>query len=225
MKAFILLLVVVVIIGGSVGGAFIGGVAVGKGQEEGPPVAVLEVPGRSDAAGSTAAGATTEPGGFQQLSPEQVANFRQQAQSGELSAEDLARLRQQFGGGQAGAGAAAGGAGGDFTPGGGFRPGLTGTVKGVEGNEITISTAQGDLVATIGEETTIRLIDDGAIADLLEGMSVTVVGARDESGAIEATTITAAPEGVELGAGGGGFGGGGRGGGGAGGGGFGGGGR
>ena len=32
MKAFVLLLVVVVIIGGSVGGAFIGGVAVGKGQ-------------------------------------------------------------------------------------------------------------------------------------------------------------------------------------------------
>ena len=206
MKAFVLLLVVVVIIGGSVGGAFIGGVAVGKGQNDGPMVADIPVPG-----GSADVGATSEPGGFQQLSPEQVANFRQQAQSGELSAEDLAQLRQQFGGGQAGAGT--GGAGG------GFRPGLTGTVKTVEGNEITVSTAQGDLVATVGEDTTIRIFNDGAISDLIEGMAVTVVGTRDESGTLEAATITAAPEGTDLGAGGaGGFGGGARGGGGFGGG-------
>lgn len=91
MKAFVLLLVVVVIIGGSVGGAFIGGVAVGKGQNDGPMVADIPVPG-----GSADVGATSEPGGFQQLSPEQVANFRQQAQSGELSAEDLAQLRHSL---------------------------------------------------------------------------------------------------------------------------------
>ncbi len=215
MKAFILLLVVVVIIGGSIGGAFVGGVAVGKGQEAGPTVADIPVPGRS----ATVAVEATEPGGFQQLSPEQVGNIRQQFQSGQLSQEDVARLRQQFGGGQAGAGAAGAVAGGG-PAGGGFRGGLTGSVKTIDGNEITISTAQGDLVATIGEDTTIRLIDEGAIADLLEGISVTVVGARDESGTLEAATITAAPEGVELGIGGGGgrggggFGGGGGGGGG-----------
>ena len=74
-------------------------------------------------------------------------------------------------------------------------------------------------MATVGEDTTIRIFNDGAISDLIEGMAVTVVGTRDESGTLEAATITAAPEGTDLGAGGaGGFGGGARGGGGFGGG-------
>ena len=149
------------------GGAFAGGIAVGKSQADDlPSTAVLQP---TDGAGSLDLDA-----------------LRQQFQSGELDPDAFAQLREQFGD-------QFGGAGGGRRFGGG--DGLVGTIETIEGDTLTINTPRGPLQATVGPETTIQVTADGTLADLEAGMQVTVTSERADDGSVVATSITVLPEG------------------------------
>jgi len=159
-KAFISLLVGVLVLGGSIGGAFVGGMALGESRGE-------EV-ARSSSAMEPTSGL---PEGFQ----------------GQFSQEQLDQLRQRFQD-QLGEGAESQGFAG--------LAGLTGTVEKVEGNTVTVNTAQGPLQATIGADTIIQSFTEGTLADLETGTQVTVTGQRGEDGTVEARSILITPEGA-----------------------------
>jgi hypothetical protein len=76
------------------------------------------------------------------------------------------------------------------------RGGLAGTIESVEGNTVTVNTAQGPLQATIGADTTIQTFAEGTLADLEPGLQVTVTGQRAEDGSVQATSILITPEGA-----------------------------
>ncbi|MEE8443429.1 MAG: hypothetical protein V3S37_06725 [Dehalococcoidia bacterium] len=172
-KAFILLLVGVLALGGSIGGAFAGGIALGKSQvEEAAPASPFSLPQSNQS--------QQLPG---QLGQDQLDQFRQQIQNGELSPDQLDQFRQRFQG--------RGGGGGGFAG----RNALTGTIESTEGNTIIVSTAQGPLEATLGADTTIQMSVEGTLEDLTEGTQVTVVGQRGEDGTVEATSIVIVPAG------------------------------
>ena len=170
-KSFTLLLAAFLALGGGLGGAFVGGIALGKNQEGAS--AQTNVPAQQSAVQSDAP------------SPDQL---RQQIQSGELSQEEAAQLRQQFQN-QDGLGAARQGfAAGD---------GLTGTIEKIEGNMVTVNTPQGSLQATIESDTIIQRTIEVTLEDLVEGMRLTVIGERGEDGTVEARTILVIPEGED----------------------------
>ena len=177
-KSFVTLVIAILVLGGSLGGAFVGGIALGKNQEDDVALnsASTQLPSGTDQQASG------------QLTQEQLDQFRQQIQSGEFDPENRDQLRQQFQDqfGQGGPdGLGFGGAGG-----------LTGTIEGIEGDTITINTAQGPLQATISTDTTIQIFAEGTLTDLENGTQVTVRGQRREDGTVEATSITVTPEGL-----------------------------
>ena len=217
-KAFVVLVVLTLVFVGVVGGAFYGGTVVGKNQAE--ESAAADAPALPEGAAAA------------------FAQFRQQAQSGQVD-QAAAQLRQQIrgqlgqGGGQAATGAAQGGgpAGGTGAGGaaggaasaagagagaaggvgaggagfGGFAAGLGGgafgTITSVEGSELKIETPAGVVTVKLTEETTLREISDVSVEELSTGIRLTIAGTRDDSGTIEARTITIIPEGVDFGAG------------------------
>ena len=63
----------------------------------------------------------------------------------------------------------------------------------IEGDQITVNTAQGELRATITAETVIQTITEGSISDLESGMRVTIIGQRSEDGSIVAGSILITP--------------------------------
>ncbi len=86
------------------------------------------------------------------------------------------------GGGDAGNGAGGGGRG--F-----FGGGATGRVKSVDGNTLTISTAQNETKVTLSDSTRIEKPVQGALSDLQPGMQVMVTGQRDTNGNITAVQV------------------------------------
>ena len=98
------------------------------------------------------------------------------------------QFRQQFQG-QAGQAGSQGFAG---------RSGISGTIDKIEGNTVTVTTAQGPLQATIGADTTIQMVAKGTSQDLRTGLRVTVVGQRGADGAVIARSILVTPEGIDL---------------------------
>jgi hypothetical protein len=133
-----------------------------------------------------------------QFTPEDLAQLREQLQSGEIDPETLEQLRQQF---QDRSGQGFGGRGfGDrgFTGQQGFRDqsGLTGTIEGIEGNTVTVNTSQGPLQVTVGEDTVIQRFAEAASTDLQEGKQITVFGQSGEDGTVEASFILITPEGA-----------------------------
>ena len=185
-KSFLLTVVAVLILGGMVGGAFVAGLVVGEGSEdqEAPSVLTLPPPGGSEAS-------TTEPaapsGDIQSLG-----EIFQRIQSGEMTQEEAAQLRQMlqgggFGGpgGRLGAGLAGGGV-------------LSGTVESVEDGKIIVNTPQGPLEASIGPETVIQRTEVSILTadELSEGVQVQVVGQPSETGVIDAASIFVVPEGA-----------------------------
>ena len=120
--------------------------------------------------------------------------------------------RRGAGGGQGGQ-AAVGGAqqGGQAV--GGARP-LFGSIESIADSGFTLETQQGPLPIAVNDETVIIQTLQGTVADLKAGMQVSVFGAADDEGTIEARTVAVIPAGLEdiPGLGGGGFAGRGRGG-------------
>ena len=197
MKGFMILLGGMLVFGLALGGAFVAGTIVGGGDEEATAATTPSIP-------APTTGGQTD--GGQALRQELAA----QIQSGQLTPQDIAQLRQQFAGGAAGGGAGAGaGAGG-----GGFLAGraVQGTIEGIEGNVITLNTFQGPIQVTVASEATIQVTKTGVIGDLSNGMTVAVTGERSEDGSFTAENVIGLPEGGFRGFGGGrGAGGGGRG--------------
>lgn len=183
MKGFVILLAGMLVFGLGLGGAFVAGTIVGGGDEESAATAP-SIP-------APASGGDT--GGDAASFREQL---RERIQSGELTPQEIAQLRQQVAGGAggAGAGAAAGGPGG---AGGGFAAGraLQGTIEGIEGNVITLNTFQGPIKVTIASEATIQVTKAGAIGDLSNGMTVAVTGERSDDGTFTAENVIGLPEG------------------------------
>ena len=181
-KAFLALVVLVLVVGGGVGGAFAGGVALGKTQGDGAPPGVAgETPGLQ----SPGVGAAGQP------NQQTLDQLRQRIQSGEVSAEELEGLRQQFQGRAPGATGGLGSVPGDAGFAGGR--GLTGTVGSVSEGLIVVDTPQGPLRAVIGEETVVSAITQGTLGDLESGVTVTVVGQRGEDGTVRADSILILP--------------------------------
>ena len=105
-----------------------------------------------------------------------------------------------FGGGQGGSfGGAGGGPGGGFGggqggAGDGFPGALTGTIESIEGDIVTVNTAQGTLTATVQPgQTVIQVLSTGSIDDLSQGLRVTVTGDTSEDGTLSATSIVVTP--------------------------------
>ncbi len=188
--SFTLLIGVVVALGISIGGAFVGGIALGKSQDAEAAQATPEVPAPS--------------GGFGLSDGADVASLdllRQRIQSGDATPEELAQLRQGFQSGQGFGGQRFGGQGFGGQGFGGQRfsgrGGLSGTIEKIEGNTITVNTPQGPLQAAVEADTIIQMFAVGTLADLLEGVQVTVFGQRGEDGAVQARSILLVPEGAE----------------------------
>ena len=177
-RAFLVVLVAVVISGGSLGGAFAGGIAVGKTQRSGGETVVTGNQSANDSDQATTG----------EVIPNDFSELRQRIQSGEVSPEDIAELRQQFQSSRGrgmGLGAIAGGGR------------LTGTIASVDGTTLTVDTAQGPLQTEIETETTIQMFIKGDLGDLETGTRVIVVGSRDGDGLVTAGSILIAPEGLD----------------------------
>ncbi|HJN85773.1 MAG: hypothetical protein QGI50_07890 [Dehalococcoidia bacterium] len=210
-KSFMMMLTVFVVLGVSFGGTFIGGVALGKSQgndssaDSSPlrPAAGLQQQG-SDQSGQGFQRANASPEElarlreqFQsgELGPDDLAQIRQRFQSGEVSPDDLSQIRQQFQSGEVSP---------DdlsqirqrFGQGFGGRGALTGSVNQVEGNTVTVETAQGAQQATINDETVIQRFAVAELEDLQAGAQVAVIGQLGEDGLVVARLIYITPEGA-----------------------------
>ena len=174
--------------GGSIGGAFAGGVALGKTQSE-----------DSVASGLPATGGGESQLGQPGLSLPQGGRLRQGIQSGDISQQELDRLREGFrseGLGQQDLGQAfrqsqGGALGGTVTR---DFPGRTGAIEQIEGNTLTISTEEGTVQVLIGTDTTIQRFTEATLAELAEGMRITLIGQPGEDGAVQAVSIIVVPD-------------------------------
>ena len=182
-KGFVSLLVGMLVLGAAIGGSFLGGLVIGKGQEAEAAASVAPVPQPPTAVPQTSG----------QTDGQTLGSLREQFQSGELSPEDLAALRERFQGQAGGGGPGGGGFGGRTRLGGGG--GLTGTIERVDGNTITVNTPLGALQATTGDDTIIQKFTEGTMADLQAGLRVSVTGQRAEDGTVVATSILITAEG------------------------------
>jgi len=72
--------------------------------------------------------------------------------------------------------------------------GLTGVIETVDGQIVTVSTAQGLVNATLEMDTKIRRFAQGTLSDLQPGMRVTLIGEPGLDGAVEARSVLLNPE-------------------------------
>jgi hypothetical protein len=72
---------------------------------------------------------------------------------------------------------------------GGLGRGASGTVESLEGDTLTLSTAQDQTTVLLTDQTVINRFVAVERGDLQPGAQVTVLGERDDSGRITATTI------------------------------------
>ena len=94
-----------------------------------------------------------------------------------------------FGGGSGNAGNAAGNNSAGQQRRNGFGGGVTGQIKTVENNSLTISTAQDVTTVNLSDATRIQKSADGTLADLQPGVRVLVTGQRNSNGNITAEEI------------------------------------
>jgi hypothetical protein len=214
-----LMLAVFMVLGVSLGGAFVGGVALGKSQSDdsaaessGPRLASglqqqasdQSGQGRADQLSQGFQGGNASPEELQRLrdrflsgdvTPEDLSQLRERFQSGDVTPEDLSQLREQF-------------QSGEVTPegrsqlrqrfgqGSGGRGALSGAITKVEGSTVTIDTPQGPLQATINSETVIQEFAVVEPEDLQAGAQVAVIGQPGEDGPVVARLIYITPEGA-----------------------------
>jgi hypothetical protein len=82
------------------------------------------------------------------------------------------------------------------TPRTGARHRARGTLTNINGNILTLTTAQGPVtVNIISDNTSIQNVTTGTLSDLHEGQSLTVMGQQDASGNITARSIIIQPQG------------------------------
>jgi hypothetical protein len=175
MKAVLTLIAVALVLGVALGGSFIAGTVFGKSQQdEEAPEPPLPTP-------TMAVTAEGPPGGYAAgPDPQALAQLQERIASGEISPQEAAQLAQSL------------------VPPGGLAlqagsQGLTGTIEKIEDGVVTLSTPQGPVAASVGPETVISITSEGTIADLEQGMTVTVNGQPGEGGGIQATGIFVQP--------------------------------
>ena len=171
-KSFLMLLVTVAILGAALGGAFVGGVVYGRSQAANaamlPPGMDSGFAGGGQSVG-VPAGAVAGPDGVGFVAPPGVE------------------------GGFPGAGA---GNGGTLGLGGG-RGGLTGVVAEVEGNNLSLTTPQGNTLVTLTDDTTLSRLAPADRAELTAGITVRLVGRPNADGGIfQARSVVIIPEGT-----------------------------
>ena len=181
-KAFFVLIAAVVLLGGSIGGAFAGGLALGKRQDN----------------GSASTPVTTTPSDQQETAfplfgAGDLSEFQERIQSGEVTQEELADLRQQFQAGGGGGFRGGGAFGGQGVVGGG---GFTGTLEEIDGSTLVVSTIRGPLEVNIGSDTIIQTFAEGKLEDLVLGLTVTVTSQPSDGGIPDAISIVINPAGV-----------------------------
>ena len=172
-KSFLLLLVTVAILGAALGGAFVGGVVYGRSQAAKAAMLPPELAGGFAGGGGQSvgvpAGAVAGPGGVGFVAPP--------------GAE----------GGFPGAGA---GNGGNLGLGGG-RGGMTGVVAEVDGNNLSLTTPQGNTLVTLTADTALSRISPADRAELTTGVTVRLVGRPNADGGIfQARSVVIIPEGT-----------------------------
>ena len=212
-KTFMVLAGIFILVGGSIGGAFVGGMIVGdnRAESETPATAQLTLPGgqAGQAAGlrqfadqiplddegnpdfaalrqmaqAQGRGLPTPPGSTPTASAdtdlEETVSTTNTEEADEDGGDDS--TLPPFG---RGLGLVGGGA-------------TFGTIESIAGGVVTITTPQGTVEAAIDSETVIQVFTAGELADLQQGMSVTVMGQYDaESGKLDAATVIAAPDGA-----------------------------
>lgn len=171
-KSFLMLLIAVAILGAALGGAFVGGVVYGRSQAANanmlPPGLDSGFAGGGQSIG-VPEGAVAGPGGVGFVAPP--------------GAE----------GGFPGAGA---GNGGNLGLGGG-RGGLTGIVAKVEGNNLSLTTPQGNTLVTLTADTAISRLSPADRAELTAGITIRLVGRPNADGGIfQARSVVIIPEGT-----------------------------
>ena len=189
-KPFIFAMASVLILGIIIGGAFIGGVALGRAQAESeePEMSFIQAP--------SAQGGVAAAGGGGELSQAQIQELRQRAQSGEITPEEIQQIRAQT--------AQTGGVvGGEvLTTSQADAGGRTmGTVKSVEDGVLTVETFQGTIQVNVDSDTTVQGLTEVALSDVEVDSTAVVVGESTESGELDASSVIVLPEGI-LGAGG-----------------------
>ena len=204
-KTFLVILVLVMVLGGGIGGAFAGGVALGKTQsEESVATGLTATGGLESRLGQAGLGLPQQDQlrqGIQSgdLTQQDLAQLRERIASGELSQQEIERLREGFrsgGVGQQDLGQASRQFQGGAPGGTGSRgfPGRTGAIEQIEGNTLTINTEEGTVQASIGADTTIRRFTEANLADLAEGMRITLIAQPREDGTVQAVSIIVVPD-------------------------------
>ena len=222
-KSFVVVAAIVILVGGSIGGAFTGGVILGRNQAENETPAATNFVPPQDFAGRGAAlqqfsnqipldedgnpdfaalrQMAQEQGGGLPTTPGRTSTASTDADSDDSDLEtpssmdndddddaeatESADTQPSFTGFGRGLGPFGGG-GATF-----------GTIDSIGEGVVVINTPQGPVEASVGSETAIQVFTDGDLSDLIEGVSVMVIGLEDaESGKLEAVSIIASPEGA-----------------------------
>ena len=185
-KNFLTLAVILLLFGGSVGGAFIGGIEVGKNQSES---SINNNEGLIGLNSSTQTRINQLPEDSQNLRGQLRERIEQARESdGTLSPEIAERLRQEFLTGM--------GEGEPTNP--SVRGGITGNVENITDNSFFVDTNQGSLQVRIIEKTNIfRLTLQEPTSITLEDL-VLVNGERAEEGGLLANSVVIAPAGSQM---------------------------
>ena len=178
-KGFLLLVVTVVVIGGSIGGAFSGGLALGRTQTDNltPETALLQQFGGGQfPSGSSSGGPLAEGrlGGI--ATGGQV--FRSEGES-RVSGDAPTGFGDRSG----------------FDPSAFSRSIVSGTVGAVDGNVLTVTTDSGETKVNLGDESTIQLFESGTPSDLSTGDRVLVIasGANEIGDPVDAASVIVNP--------------------------------
>ena len=208
-KSFVVVAAIFILVGGSIGGAFTGGVILGRNQAESEaPAAANFVPPEGFSSDQAAAlrqmaGQLSQAGGASQSVS--ATSGRNTGATGNRTSQSVASDASQ----EAPVLRGQRGNNGRWRrtdrlcrvrswPLGLFGGGATfGTIDSIGEGVVVINTPQGPVEAAISSETVIQVFIDGEVGDLEEGMSVTVMGQEDaESGKLKAASIIASPEGA-----------------------------
>ncbi len=212
-KSFVVIAAIFVLVGGSIGGAFTGGVILGRNQAENETPAASNLIPPQGFTGQAAAmqqamgqipldeDGNPDFAALRQLAQSQGRGLptppgRTPTASVDTDMEETVSITNT--------GEADDDGGDDSTlPGFGRALGLFGggatfgSIDSIGDGVVVITTPQGTVEVAIGSNTDIQVFSAGEITDLTEGMSITVMGEFDaESGKLDAAAIIGVPEGA-----------------------------
>lgn len=223
-KSFLILLVLVVFLGAGFGGSFVGGVIYGQSIEDesenslSPRLGSSQLSGGSAAASQeetpdTATGATRATGTNEGSGPPVAERQPRQGRDAQGGAADSAESVEERGAGPVAPPAQTpsrpegdaslepsspeGEPGQATPPGGPGRGGIVGTIEGLEGDLMTLTSPGGELTVNIAESTMVYEVKKATTEALTVGSRVRIAASRNEEGEIAAQSLVIVPEGVD----------------------------